>query len=120
MRAIAAIVAHMHNCGLVYLRRQEPDVAVPDELDRFHVTPALAARALGAKRRAVLNIVGPALQRGGRIGGSSQDAATFLAYYMVHDSHHRGQILLQARLLGHPVSVETMSGMWQWAARARE
>jgi uncharacterized damage-inducible protein DinB len=39
---------------------------------------------------------------------------------MVHDGHHRGQILWLARALGHPVSTETMSGMWQWAARARE
>ena len=53
-------------------------------------------------------------------GGSSHDAVRFMTYYMVHDGHHRGQILLQARLLGHPVSMETMSGLWQWAARARE
>jgi uncharacterized damage-inducible protein DinB len=118
MRTIAALVAHVHNCGLVYLRRAAPDVAVPEDVDRFRATPAQAARALAAKRRAVLEIATPAVERGGRIG--PHDAATFLAYYMVHDAHHRGQILLQARLLGHPVSTETMSGMWLWAARARE
>ncbi len=120
MRTIAALVAHVHNCGLVYLRRAAPHIAVPRDLDRFRVTPALAARALAAKRRAVLTIVAPALERGERIGGSQHDAATFLAYYMVHDAHHRGQILLQTRLLGHPVSTDTMSGMWQWFARGRE
>ena len=103
MRTVAALVAHVHNCGLVYLKRAAPNVAVPGEMDRFRVTPAQAARAL---------------KQGERIG--PHDAATFLAYYMVHDGHHRGQILLQARLLGHPVSTETMSGMWQWPARARE
>jgi uncharacterized damage-inducible protein DinB len=118
MRTVAALVAHVHNCGLVYLRRAAPNVAVPGELDRFRVTPAHAARALEAKRQAVLEIAAAAVKRGGRIG--PRDAATFLAYYMVHDGHHRGQILLLARLLGHPVSTETMSGMWQWAARARE
>jgi uncharacterized damage-inducible protein DinB len=116
MRTIAAIIAHVHNCGLVYLKRQTPGVPVPDELDRFRVTPAAAARALEAKRRAVLKIVGPALGQSDRIGGSPHDAATFLAYYMAHDAHHRGQIALQARLLGHPVSTETMSKMWQWRA----
>jgi uncharacterized damage-inducible protein DinB len=118
MRTIAALVAHVHNCGLVYLKRAAPTVAVPAELDRFRVTPAQSARALEAKRQAVLKIAGDAVKRGGRIG--PHDAATYLAYYMVHDGHHRGQILLQARLLGHPVSTETMSGMWQWPARARE
>jgi len=120
MRTIAALIAHMHNCGLVYLRRAAPKISVPPDLDRFRVTPALAIRALAAKRRAVLAIVGPALETGARIDGSPHDAPTFLAYYMVHDGHHRGQILLQARLLGHPVSIDTMSGMWQWTARARE
>jgi uncharacterized damage-inducible protein DinB len=118
MRTVAALVAHFHNCGLVYLKRAAPTVAVPAELDRFRVTAAQAARALAAKRHAVLEVATVAIERGGRIG--SQDAATFLAYYMVHDGHHRGQILLQARLLGHPVSEETMSGMWQWGVRARE
>jgi uncharacterized damage-inducible protein DinB len=118
MRTVAAVVAHVHNCALVYLRRAAPNVAVPEELDRFRVTAAQAGRALEAKRQAVLEIAAAAVERGGRIG--PHDAATFLAYYMVHDGHHRGQILLQVRLLGHPVSTQTMSGMWLWAARARE
>jgi uncharacterized damage-inducible protein DinB len=120
MRTIAALVAHVHNCGLVYLRRARPGVPVPADLDRFHVTQAAAVKALAAKRRAMVAALGQALARGGRIGGSSHDPVEFVTYYMVHDGQHRGQILLQARLLGHPVSVETMSGMWQWAARARE
>ena len=120
VRTIAALVAHLHNCGLSYLRRAEPGVRVPEELDRFRMTRAQAARALAVKRQAVLRIAGAALRGGGRIDGFRYDAVTFLAYYMAHDAHHRGQILTQARLLGHPVSVETMSGMWQWGARAKE
>ena len=119
-RTVAALVAHMHNCGLRYLERTAPGAPVPDELDRRRVTPAQAARALGAKRRAVLAIVGTALRDDGRIVGSPHDAAGFLAYYMVHDAHHRGQILLQARLLGHPISRETMMGMWAFSKRAKE
>ena len=120
MRSIAALVAHVHNCGLAYLRRAAPGVAVPADLDRFRVTQAGAVRALAAKRKAVLAVVESALAHGGRIDGSPHDGATFLAYYMVHDGHHRGQILLLTRMLGYPVSIKTMSGMWQWVARGRE
>ena len=120
LRTIASVVAHMHNCALVYLRRDAPHVRVPEELDRFRVTQAQAVRALAAKRKAVLAVLTPALARGGRVGGSSHDPVTFLTYYMAHDAHHRGQILQLARLLDHPVSVETMSGLWQWGVRARE
>ncbi len=120
MRTIAAIVVHMHNCGLVYLRRSAPKVAVPPELDRFKTTQAAAIRALAAKRRALLAVLAPALERGGKLGGSSHDPVTFLTYYMAHDSHHRGQIVWQARLLGYPISEQTMSGMWMWTTRGRE
>jgi uncharacterized damage-inducible protein DinB len=120
LRTIAALVAHLHNCGLRYLVRTAPAAAVPPELDRLRVTRAQAVRALGAKRRAVLRIVGAALAEGRRIVGFPYDAASYLAYYAVHDGHHRGQIVMLARLLGHPISQETMSGMWQWTRRAAE
>ena len=120
LRTIAALVAHLHNCGLRYLVRTDPAADVPGELDRLRVTRAQAVRALGAKRRAVLRVVPSAIAAGRRIVGFPHDAASFLIYYLTHDSHHRGQILLQARLLGHPVSRDTMIGLWQWSARAKE
>jgi hypothetical protein len=110
-RTIAALVAH--------LERTDPR-GVPAELDRLRVTPAQAARALGAKGRAVVRIVGAALATGDRIVGYPHAAAQYLAYYMVHDAHHRGQIVQLARQLGHPISQQTMIGMWQWARRAAE
>ena len=117
---VAALVAHMHNCGLRYLERTAPGFPVPAELDRRRVTRAQAARSLAAKRKAVLAIVGGALADDGRIVGFHHDAAGYLAYYMIHDAHHRGQILLQARLVGHPISRATMIGMWQFSKRAKE
>ncbi len=119
-RTIAALVAHMHNCALRYLERTAPEVPVPAELDRHRVTQQQAARALGAKRKAMLAIVGAALEDNSKIVGSPHRAAEFLAYYMVHDAHHRGQIVQQARQLGHPINQQTMIGMWQWSARGRE
>jgi len=120
VRNIAELVAHLHNCGLRYLERTDPDAAVPAELDRARVTPAQAARALGAKRKAVLRVVGAAIAEGRRIVGFPHDAPSYLLYYMAHDSHHRGQIVMLARQLGHAVSRKTMSGMWQWHAREAE
>lgn len=119
-KTIAQQVAHIHNCGLRYLERTAPGTVVPRELDRHRVTRAAAVRALAAKRRAVLEIVGASLKSDGRVVGFPLDAAQYLSYYMAHDAHHRGQIALMSRLLGHPLSTATMSGMWQWPARAQE
>jgi len=119
-KPIAWLVAHLHNCGLRYLERTAPGVPVPQELDRFRVTPAQAVRALRAKQKAVLTIVGAALRGDGRIAGFQYSAAEYLAYYMVHDGHHRGQIFQLARMLGRPLDPKTMAGAWQWGARAGE
>lgn len=119
-KTIAQMVAHIHNCGLRYLERTAPGAHVPAELDRYRITQKGAVRALMERRRAVIEVVGAALRGNGRIAGFPYDAAQYLAYYMVHDSHHRGQITQMARLLGHPVPRETMNGMWQFATRARE
>ncbi|HEV8400299.1 MAG TPA: DinB family protein [Gemmatimonadales bacterium] len=118
-RTIAALFAHIHNCGLRYLERTDPK-GVPGELERARVTPTEAARALGAKGQAVLRIVGAALSDGSRIVGYPHSAVHYLTYYMIHDAHHRGQIVQLARELGHPISQRTMIGMWQWARRAEE
>jgi uncharacterized damage-inducible protein DinB len=119
-RSIAALVAHLHNCGLIYLERTDPAAAVPAELDRYKATQAQAAKALAAKRRAVLAVVGAALAGNGEIVGFPGGAVRYLTYYMVHDAHHRGQVVEQARRLGHPVTTGVMSGMWQWNLRAKE
>jgi len=36
------------------------------------------------------------------------------------DSHHRGQIYMLARQLGHPVPAETGFGLWEWGTLWRE
>jgi len=112
-RTIAALVAHLHNSGLRYVERTDPK-GVPAELDRARVTAAQAERALGAKGRAVVRIVGAAMNDGRRIVGFSGDAAHYLAYYMAHDAHHRGQILMLAHQLGYRLPNETKYSIWQW------
>ena len=119
-KTIAQVVSHMHNCGLVYVARTAPSADVPPEMDRHKVTQAAALKLLRRKRKVVLEVVGAKLRSDGRIKGLPMNASQYLSYYMVHDAHHRGQIALMSRLLGHPLDTETMSGMWMWNTRARE
>jgi uncharacterized damage-inducible protein DinB len=43
--------------------------------------------------------------------------AGFLGYLIAHDAHHRGQITMLARQLGHPLPQKAMFGMWEWNSR---
>jgi len=115
-RTIAAIVAHMHNVRVMWLKAAKTK-EIPAQLDRTSVTPAQAMRALESSRHALCVIISHALTGDGRIKGFRPDVAGFLGYLIAHDAHHRGQITMLARQLGYPLPQKAMFGMWEWNSR---
>jgi len=116
-RTIAAIAVHIHNVRLMWLKAQgvatlprklEESASVKETLD-----------ALGESHAALASILTEALE-GGRVKSFSPDAASFYAYLIAHDAHHRGQIVSLARRLGHPIPQSVGFGMWEWGSRAKE
>src|SRR5579871_6480161 len=99
-RTIAAIVAHMHNVRVMWLKAAKAE-NIPDQLNRATVTSAQAIRGLESSHEALTRLAGRALQTDGRIKGFRPNVAGFLAYLIAHDAHHRGQIAMLARQLGH-------------------
>jgi uncharacterized damage-inducible protein DinB len=43
-----------------------------------------------------------------------------LTYFVAHAGHHRGQIVMLARQLGHRLPADVAGGLWQWTKRASE
>jgi len=115
-RTIAAIAAHMHNVRVMGLKAVKAE-EIPDQLDRSTVTPSQASRALENSRHALSVVISRALSGDGRIKGFRPDVAGFLGYLIAHDAHHRGQITMLARQLGHPLPQKAMFGMWEWGRR---
>ena len=116
-RTISAIVAHMHNVRVMWLKISAKGSDIPEQLDRSTVTPAQAVRALEQSRQALSELIGRALQADGRIKGFRPDVAGFLGYLIAHDAHHRGQIAMLARQLGYPLPQKVTFGMWEWGSR---
>ena len=116
-RTISAIVAHMHNVRVMWLKVSAKGSEIPAQLDRATVTPAQAVRALEQSRQALSDLIGRALESDGRIKGFRPDVAGFLGYLIAHDAHHRGQIAMLARQLGHPLPQKVNFGMWEWGSR---
>jgi uncharacterized damage-inducible protein DinB len=116
-RTIAAIVAHMHNVRVMWLKAAAKGSEIPAQLDRAAATPAQAVGALEQSRQALSDLISQALQTDGRIKGFRPDVVGFLGYLIAHDAHHRGQIAMLARQLGHPLPQKITFGMWEWGSR---
>jgi uncharacterized damage-inducible protein DinB len=72
-------------------------------------------RSLELSAEALSRHVASALERpDGRIGGFPPNAIAFLCYLVSHDAHHRGQIFLLSRQLGHRLPGAAAYGAWQW------
>jgi hypothetical protein len=90
---------------------------IPEQLDHHQLTPAQAKSRLAQSRVALSVILKRALEGNGRVKGFGPDVAAFFGYLVAHDAHHRGQIAMLARQLGHPLPQEAMVGMWEWGTR---
>ena len=116
-RDVASIVAHMHNVRLMWLKSAGKTAILPAKLDGDASTKDDAIQAHQQSWQAVDHVLRDAFASDGRVKGFKPDAGSFAAYLLAHDAHHRGQISMLARLLGHPLSQSAMFGLWEWGTR---
>ena len=115
-RTVRAMVAHMHNVRVMWLKAAKAE-DIPDQLDRTTATPAQAVKAMESSRAALHAVLHKALESDGRVRSFKPDVAAFFGYLIAHDAHHRGQITMLARQLGHALPQKAMFGMWEWGSR---
>jgi uncharacterized damage-inducible protein DinB len=118
-RTIAAIVAHMLNVRVMWLKAAAKGSKLPEQLDRNRLTPGQASRGLEQSRSALSAVLKSALNSDGKVKGFRPDVAGFFGYLISHDAHHRGQVCMLARQVGHPLPMKAMFGMWEWGTRRR-
>ncbi len=118
-RTIAAMVAHIHNVRVMWLKAAAKGSEIPEQLDRSNVTPTQASKALEQSRGALAAVLKSSLEQDGRVKGFKPDVAGFFGYLIAHDSHHRGQICMLARQVGHALPQKAMFGMWEWGTRGK-
>ena len=129
-RTIRMIAGHIHNSRCMWIKMvgKEHGITVPDSVDRRRVGRRELVSALKRSSLGINSLLEFGIDRDGRIPIPSTyvwrnlplDVGHVLAYFVAHEGHHRGQIVLLARQLGHRLSDATTSGLWQWTKRARE
>ena len=126
-RTVRMVAGHLHNARCMWLRTlgRPHGIAVPPAVDRHRVTRSQLARALARSGRGIGQLLSLGIERGGRIPPTaayawrnlSLDVTHVLTYFVAHEGHHRGQIVMAARQLGHRLPREVTNGLWQWRRR---
>ena len=126
-RTIGMLAAHIHNarCSWIKMIGERHGVAVPQSVDARVVRPAELRRALERSSRGMIELIRLGMSRDGAIPPAAwqnfpTDLVHFLSYFVAHEAHHRGQLVMLARQLGHRLPVEVTAGLWQWKKRSRE
>ena len=129
-RTIAAVVAHLHNSRLVWIRNSAPHLKCPAALDPYQCTQRQAAAAHKKSAAQCLRMLTDALSGGAerRVTKFSRGSwapvwpagGAMFAYMFSHEAHHRGQILMLAHQLGYRVPPNVWGRIWQWDRLWRE
>ena len=115
-RTIAEIAGHIHNARIMWLKAVNYP-RLPAKLEGDDYSPAKTIESLKQSQHALREVLEDALSTNGRIKSFKPDAASFLTYLVAHDAHHRGQIAILARQLGHGLGARVGYGIWEWNSR---
>lgn len=129
-RTIRMIAGHLHNsrCSWLKILGQEHGIGVPTSVDRRAVTRTQLLAALKRSGRGIEALLELGLAAGGHVPPSKRyvwrnlplDVHHVLTYFAAHEGHHRGQIVMLARQLGHRLPNDVSGGLWLWNKRMQE
>ena len=127
-RSFGSVAVHLHNARARWIRTlgEEHGISAPALLPRRatrrQLLAALARSAADLERLLALGVAA-----GGRIPPSRGyvwrnlplDVGHVLAYFVTHEGHHRGQLVMAARALDHRLPAGVTNGLWQWSTFVR-
>jgi uncharacterized damage-inducible protein DinB len=126
-RTVRTILAHLHNarCGWIRTLGSEHGIPTPARVDRRHVSRRELVAALARSSRGMEALLALGLASGGEVPPSrgyvwrnlALDVAHVLTYFVAHEAHHRGQVVMLARQTGRHVPATVTNGLWQWKPR---
>jgi uncharacterized damage-inducible protein DinB len=125
-RTIREIAAHLHNarCRWIKTLGAEQGITVPTRVDQRAVTRKQVVAALTKSSRGMVALLRLACRSGTlplpkayTWRNLALDVGHVLTYFVAHDAHHRGQIVMAARQLNHRFSDKVDGALWRWRPR---
>jgi len=121
-RTVRAILVHLHNarCRWIKTLGREHGIAAPVRVDQRSATQRQLVVALKQSSRGIEALLELGLASGGEVPPSKGyvwrnlplDVGHVLAYFVAHEAHHRGQIVLVARQAGLRLPPAVVNALW--------
>ena len=123
-KTVRMLAGHLHNSRCMWLNTlgRPHGIPVPPAVDRRNVSRRQLIAALNRSSRGMEALLRLGLRNGGTVPATPAyawrnlplDVGHVLAYFVAHEGHHRGQIVLVARQIGARLTPEVIAGLWQW------
>ena len=129
-KTIRMLAGHLHNTRCMWLKTlgRPHGIPVPPSVDRRKVSRRALIAALNRSSRGIEALLRLGLRCGGKVPASPAyvwrnlplDVGHVLTYFVAHEGHHRGQIVLVAKQIGSRIPAAVTSGLWLWTKRSAE
>jgi len=130
LRTFGMVAAHLHNARAGWIRTlgREHGITAPGHVDPRRVTRARLLTALKRSAKGIEALLRLGIDAGGTLPPSRGyvwrnlplDVGHVLTYFVAHEGHHRGQLVMVARQLGRRLPPAVTNGLWEWSTRVRE
>lgn len=128
-RTVRMVAAHIHNSRSGWIKTLGVPWGIerPPRVDMYRVNRRELLVALRQSDAGIEALLELGLRSGGAVPPTKAyvwrnlplDVGHVMAYFVAHEAHHRGQLLLVARQLGTPLPRKVVDSLWEWQWQKR-
>ncbi len=118
-RNVSRQFAHLHTNRVWHMQKRAPHLAenlhafgTNDEPDR-----SMLRERLEHSGDVLADYLRLAVSGDSRVKCFKKGPVAYLSYFIAHESHHRGNILLTLKQSGHPADKDARYAIWDWDRR---
>jgi uncharacterized damage-inducible protein DinB len=115
-RTVYQQLVHVHNVRMGWL-----EICAKDIFKKYKAIDKEAAfdrkvlrKAFEDSGKGIEELLSRSWDDGGKVKGFKKGAIPMLGYFISHESHHRGNILLTLKQCGEKIPDSVKWGLWEW------